>query len=201
MKYIRNAETGHWILDAASIISPAGSIRQSGPSLVQSNINLDIYDETSQGNVYVVAVLETGQMQLFWRTAGATGEEAWAPSEIFGSCIEHTPPVMIQDFWRTDDERSPGGFQLLVAVHGQVQHWQRVNNDIYTNPPSSGGAGPWAHVLTFGSDIKHVWGLVHGSFAQSLEAVVEDTNGDMWHWQYTNAGWTQMAKVPGVAVP
>lgn len=201
MKYVRNAASGHWVLDAVSIISPAGTIKQSGPSLVHSNIGLNIYDETSQGNVYVVAVLDSGEMQLFWRAAGQTGEAAWTPSEVFGSCIGNSPPVMIQDFWRTDDERSPGGFQLLIAVHGQVQHWQRVNSNIYTNPPSNSGSGPWAHVLTFGNNVKHVWGLVHGSFAHSLEAVVEDNNGDMWHWQYTNAGWTQMSQVPGVAVP
>lgn len=148
-----------------------------------------------------MAVLETGQMQLFWRTGTNNDQAGWTPSEVFGSCIGDTPPVMIQDFWRTDDERTPGGFQLLVAVDGEVQHWQRVNSDIATNPPASSGPGAWTHVLTFGSNIKYAWGLVQGSFSHSLEAVVEDNNGDMWHWQYTNAGWSQVSQVPGVAVP
>jgi hypothetical protein len=134
-------------------------------------------------------------MQLFHRDGTS---QSWVASEVFGSGIGKTPPVMIQDFWRTKDETTPGGFQLLVAVGGVVQHWQRVNTDIQQNPPKAGGPGPWSHVLTFGTNIKHVWSLIHGSFWQSLEAIVEDNNGDMWHWQYTNAGWNRMAKVPGV---
>ena len=47
-------------------------------------------------------------------------------------------------------------------------------------------------------NIKHVWGLLQGSFGQQLEAIVEDNNGDMWHWQWTNE-WKQVGpKLPGV---
>ncbi len=162
---------------------------------MQSNVGLNIYDSTSTGRVYVVAVTNSGQLQLFER-AGITGS-AWAATEIFGSGVGDTPPVMIQDYWRTTDERTPGGFQLLVQVGGQVQHWQRVNTDIATNPPKAGGPGNWQKVRTFGNNVKHVWGLLQGSFGQSLEAIVEDNNGDMWHWQWTNT-WTLIAKVPGV---
>lgn len=59
---------------------------------------------------------------------------------------------MVQDYWRTTDENTPGGFQLLVAVGGVVQHWQRINTDIATNEPKAGGESlsflP-AHFLVF----------------------------------------------------
>jgi hypothetical protein len=162
---------------------------------VQSNVGLNIYDSSSSGKVYVVAVTNAGQLQMYER-AGSAGS-AWKATEVFGSGVGDTPPVMIQDYWRTTDETTPGGFQLLVAVNGIVQHWQRVNTDINTNPPKAGGSGKWYLVKTFGTNIKNVWGLLQGSFGQSLEAIVEDNNGDMWHWQWTNA-WHQVAKVPGV---
>jgi len=103
---------------------------------------------------------------------------------------------MVQDYWRTEDERTPGGFQLLVAVDGQVQHWQRINTDIESNPPQPGGPGGWVNVLTFGNNVKNVWSLVHGSFNMALEAIVEDMSGNLWHWEYTNSGWNQVAEVP-----
>lgn len=65
--------------------------------------------------------------------------KTWIPTEVFGSGIGDTAPVMVQDYWRTQDENTPGGFQLLIAVNGVVQHWQRVNTDIATNPPVAGG--------------------------------------------------------------
>lgn len=102
---------------------------------------------------------------------------------------------MVQDYWRTTDENTPGGFQLLVAVNGVVQHWQRINTDIVSNPPKPGGPGRWQHVLTFGNNVRNVWSLVHGSLNQALEAVVEDSTG-LWHWQYTNAGWNRVALIP-----
>jgi hypothetical protein len=30
----------------------------------------------------------------------------------------------------------------------------------------------------------------------ALEAVVEDMSGNLWHWEYTNAGWNVVAEIP-----
>jgi hypothetical protein len=138
--------------------------------------------------------MNTGSMQLFWRDpANPTG---WLPGEVFGSGIGSTPPVMVQSYWHTTDENSAGSFQLCVAVNGQVQHWQRVNSDIASNPPQDGSQGRWQHVYTFSSNVKHVWSLIHGSFNQALEMVVEDNQGRMIHWHYTNNGWQPTAIIP-----
>jgi hypothetical protein len=127
------------------VISGPATILQSGPALVQSNVNLDQNDPLSAGNLYVVAVLASGKMQMFYRPSSnnpfspISTTKTWIPTEVFGSGIGDTAPVMVQDYWRTQDENTPGGFQLLVAVGGVVQHWQRVNTDIATNPPVAGG--------------------------------------------------------------
>lgn len=123
---------------------------------------------------------------MFWRDPATNS--GWQAGETFGSGIGNTPPVMIQSYWSTANENSAGPLELCVAVGGQVQHWQRAAG----NPGSTG----WAHVFTFGSNIKHVWGLVHGSFNQALEMVVEDMQGKMHHWQYTNSGWAETAVIP-----
>jgi hypothetical protein len=192
----RNSKTGAFTFE--SVISGPATILQSGPALVQSNVGLDLDDPTTAGNLYVVAVLASGQMQMFYRPSSNLygSNRTWIPTEIFGSGIGDTPPVMVQDYWRTQDENTPGGFQLLVAVDGQVQHWQRINTNIVADPPRAGGPGGWAHVLTFGTNIVNVWSLVHGSLNQALEAIVEDRSGNLWHWEYTNAGWNQVAEVP-----
>lgn len=182
------------------------TILQSGHALVQSNVNLDLNDPNSAGNLYVVAVPASGKMQMFYRASSnnpschCSLNKTWISTETFESGIGDTAPVMVQDYWRTQDENTPGGFQLLVVVNGQVQHWQRVNTDITSNPPKAGGPGRWHHVLTFGIDIKNVWGLVHGSYGMALEAVVEDMQGVLWHWQYTNS-WAKVAVIPNLPFP
>lgn len=103
---------------------------------------------------------------------------------------------MIQDFWETRYEDSIGGFQLLVAKDGYAEHWQRVNEDILENPPVEGEQGMWEKVGEFGDgEIRHVWGLVQGSFNFALEAVVEDVDGALWYWEYTGE-WKKRARLP-----
>ncbi|KAK0729609.1 hypothetical protein B0H67DRAFT_630235 [Lasiosphaeris hirsuta] len=189
-EWIRNPKTGRWSTDERVV---SIDIQASGPSLVQSNIGLD--SSASRGNLYVVGILNTGQMQMFYRTAASS---SWVPGEIFGDTVGVTPPVMIQDYW-TADEKAFGGFQLLVAVDGKVQHWERGNDDIITNPPAPGSSGPWAQVRTFGEgEVKHVWGLVQGSFGGALDAIVEDHSGDMWHWRFSGSPseWRLVDSVP-----
>lgn len=172
----------------------ATGIKQSGPALVQSNIGYNYNDRKSVGNLYVAAVRNDGKMQLFWRTG--TGAATWKASEVFGDGIGSTPPVMVQDYWRTTDEKTPGGFQLAVVKNGQIQHWQRINTDIETNPPKEGVVGKWSLVRTFGTSIKHVWSLMHGANHQ-LELVAEDTAGRLWHWSYVYPGtWVRKALIP-----
>ncbi|KAK3361504.1 hypothetical protein B0T24DRAFT_538893 [Lasiosphaeria ovina] len=196
---IRDAKTGLW--SWGSQIAASG-IFASGPSLVQSNVGLNIYDGNSRGNLYVVAVLNTGQLQLFWRSNAIGVSHAWKAGEVFGSGVSRaTPPVMIQDYWGTADERSPGGFQLVVVVNGYVQHWQRINSNIASSPPVAGARGPWTQIRTYGNGhIKHVWSLVQGSFRGILDSVIEDFNGDMWHYQFVGdpGQWKLMGIVPGV---
>jgi C1A family cysteine protease len=167
----------------------ASGILQSGPALVEANIG-------KNGNLYVVAVLTTGQMQMFWRDTDA--DTAWQAGEVFGSGIGDTPPVMIQSHFWTVNENSAGAFQLVVVVGGQIQHWQRVNKDLEEGgKPAVGVQGQWGLISTFGGGVKHVWSLVHGSFNHALELVAEYDTGIMIHWRYTNDGWRPAAIVPG----
>lgn len=191
-QYIRKYDTGDWQANAEDI-SPDGTILESGPALVQSKIGLDIYKPNSAGNVYVCAVTNDGRMGMWWREPGGP----WQLGETFGKDIPDTPPVMIEDFWDTKDEKAFGGFQLLVAnKDGKAEHWQRINDDILDHPPKGWGKGQWKQVGTFGDGkIFHVWGLVQGSFNFALEAIVEDVYGDLWHWEY-DGSWKQKKRLP-----
>lgn len=196
VEYIANVEQGPFV--DVRYVTPSG-VLQSGPSLIQSNIGLNTSDKDSAGNLYVAAVLQTGQIQLFWRGAHEDSLTQWHAGEAFGEDYPSTPPVMIQDFWNTQYEYSIGGFQLLVAgADGNVHHWQRNNYDILVYPPAEGNKGKWEEICSFGDgDIKHVWGLVQGSFSFALDAIVEDDKGVLWHWRYTGE-WVKGAKLPSV---
>jgi hypothetical protein len=121
----------------------------------------DLNETDSAGHVYVVALLASGQMQIFYRPSSnkpschCSLNKTWIPTEVFGSGIGNTAPVMVQDYWRTQNGNKWGGFQLLVAANGQVQHWQRVNTDIISNPPrDSGKFSPFPANCSFSGGIK-----------------------------------------------
>jgi hypothetical protein len=47
----------------------------------------------------------------------------------------------------------------------------------------------WHRLAVFGHDVKHVWGLVEGSFGFNLEVVVEKTDGALQHYYRDGDGW------------
>lgn len=105
---------------------------------------------------------------------------------------------MIQDFFNTADETSVGGFQLVVAVNGSVQHWERDNGDITSSPPVEGKSGKWKLVETAGTGVEHVWSLVLGSFGQKMHMVTEGTSGSFEYWEW-DGKWKVVEKLPGLS--
>ncbi|KAL2272003.1 hypothetical protein VTJ83DRAFT_1374 [Remersonia thermophila] len=182
-------------------ISPpiAHGVSQSGPSLVQSNVNLDVYNiqGRSRGNLYTVAVRADGKLQLFWRP-GDDSPTRWSASEVFGESIPaDSPPVMIQDFFDTADETSVGGFQLVVAARGQVQHWVRENSDLGERAPAEGAQGRWRLVETVGGSVAKVWALVQGSFGERMHMITERLDGRYEYWEW-DGRWRVMETLPAV---
>ncbi len=47
----------------------------------------------------------------------------------------------------------------------------------------------WHQSATFGHDVKHVWGLLQGSFGFNLEVIVETTDGALQHYYRSGDGW------------
>jgi hypothetical protein len=180
-------QDGEWNL--GGIASESDTVLQSGPSLVQANVGV-------QGNFYVVAVMNDGTLQLFWRN-NDDSSMPWLAGENFGSGFTATSPVMIQSNYGTQNEFSVGNFELLVANNGQVEHWRRDNSNLAAQDPQDGTSGPWELYATFGTSatgrIKHVTSLLQGPFYQNLEAIVElddgvgDEVGILQHWYWIAA--------------
>lgn len=179
----------------------ATGIKMSGPAYVQSNV---LETAATPGITFVAAVRDDGKMQVFYKSpssggwgSNATESEAWKAGEAFGCDIGITPPVMIQSYWNALNENDPGSLQLVVAVDGSIQHWQRNVNDLQAGGTmTEGSQGEWQHVYTFGSDVKHCWSLMHGGFNHQLEMIVEMTSGALVHWHYTYYGWAPTDVVP-----
>jgi len=141
----------------------------SGSSLIQSHYQ-------KPGNLELVAVLNNGAMQHFYRDdINRTG---WHAGETFGAGIA-SPPVMIEGQYGAKDENAVGNFELCVAAGGAVQHWWRDNQ----------GNGAWSHSATFGQNVRSVIALVEGSFGFNLEIVVERNDGALQHYWRDGAGW------------
>ncbi|KAK4176793.1 putative dipeptidyl-peptidase 1 [Triangularia setosa] len=183
---------------AWTLIQPpiAGNITQSGASLVQSNIGLNIYDRSgsSWGHLYTVATRGDGKMQTFWREGKSN---IWKEGEAFGDGIPgDAVPVMIQDNFDTKDETSSGGFQLVVAVNGSVEHWRWR--------PQMGEQWRMTQRVTpdLGGEVKQVWSLVQGSLVGKMHMLTESLDGriDYWEWDEKWAlveRWIQSVPVSG----
>ena len=148
------------------------NVALSGASLVQGE-----YAAAGHGNLEVVAVLNSGQMQHFWRNEP---DFSWHAGATFGSGVGSSP-VMVQGQYGMHDESGPhGNFELCVAVRGQVQHWWRDN---------AGGSMAWHQSATFGHDVQAVAGLCEGSWGMNLELMVLRTDGQLQHYWRDGAGW------------
>lgn len=121
--------------DAGTITS---DVKMSGPSLVQADVG-------TPGRLYVVAVMNLGKLQLWWRSDDFT----WHNGEVFGSGIGETPVCMIEGQFGATDELTPGNFELCVAVGGRVEHWWRDNSALSTEVPRADFARPGV------SDVVH----------------------------------------------
>jgi hypothetical protein len=160
-----NAPLWHW----HDIGRFGSNVAFSGASLVQSHYG-------QQGNFELVCVLESGEMQHFWRDND--NGMVWHAGDTFGSGV-FSPPYMIEGQFGASDEKHVGNFELCVAVDGAVQHWWRDNQN------DTG----WQYGATFGHDIATVTALVESSFFFDLEVIVLRTDQQLQHYWRDGAGW------------
>lgn len=144
-------------------------IAYSGPSLVQAALG-------AKGNLEVVAVLKSGQMQ-HWERDNDHGS-AWTPVATFGVHIA-SPPCMIEGQYNSPDASAPGNFELCVAAGGRVEHWGRDNR----------GSKEWKQSATFGTDVYRVVSLIEGSFGYNLEVIVLRKDLNLQHYYRDGSGW------------
>lgn len=162
----------------------------SGPSLVQANYpsERDPRNPTANENFYLVAVRNNGELAMWWKDCTVC---QWFEGEHFGSGVGESPPCMIQANHGTNTENDIGEFHVCVAVNGQVQHWIRDNSALATERPIPGHLDPvyykesrkmrWRLANTFGSNVKHVWGMMESAYHFNIEIIVETTDGKLAH--------------------
>jgi hypothetical protein len=153
----------------AASVRFGSNVEFSGAALVQSHYG-------TQGNLELVCVLNTGQMQ-HWSRDDDHGL-VWTAEATFGQGCT-SGPCMIEGQYGAGDENAIGNFELCVAVGGKVQHWWRDNQ----------GDHAWHESATFGHDVQAVTSLVEGSFGFNLEVVVLRTDRKLQHYWRDGAGW------------
>jgi hypothetical protein len=163
------------------LIRFGANVLQSGPSLIQSHAGTGIlpgdFTGAKPGNLELVAVLTTGQMQHWWRDDSKSTPD-WEAGAIFGADIPNTPVCMIEGAWGTKDETSLGNFELCVSTGWFFEHWWRDN----------AGDGQWHKSGQFGSRVKHVWGMIQSSWG-NLEIIVETIDSGYQHYFRDGNGW------------
>ena len=148
----------------------ASNVALSGASLVQTHYG------SPHGNLELVCVLGTGQMQHWWKDVNGDGQ--WHNGPTFGVGVS-SPPCMIEGQYGATDELTVGNFELCVAVGGQAEHWWRDNH----------GSAGWQRSAVFGHDVRAVASLIEGSYGFNLEVIVLRTDNQLQHYWRDGAGW------------
>lgn len=164
----------------------ASNVLMSGPSLIQASVGVP-------GNFYVLAVMATGNLQMWWRNNNDL-TTPWIAGEIFNSgTIGATPPVMVQASFFAKNESEQGNFEAFVQIGGRVQHWWRDNSALRTENPVSNGNSRWHPGFAFGHDVKHVWGAMQGDSGTNMEVFVERVDGRLQQYYRGHEQWFEGA--------
>ncbi len=140
-------------------------VREAGGSLIQ----------TSRGNLELVCLLESGQLQHWTRADGTTW--AWSSGATFAANCSYAP-VLIEGQFGRGDEFASGNYELVVALTtGQLQHWWR------------GADGVWRTSATFGTDVYRVLSILQSSFGFNLEVIVQLRDNRTQHFWRDGGGW------------
>lgn len=146
----------------------------SGPSLVQSRLGVTSIPENARGELHYVGATSAGELQHWRRGPGAS----WQFLSTFGRGVT-SGPALIEGTYGAGDDSGVGNFELCVTVGQRVQHWWRHNRSL----------GPWTLGAEFGDGVARVVGLLQGTYATNLEAIIQLTHGHYQHYWRDGTGW------------
>jgi hypothetical protein len=95
------------------------------------------------------------------------------------------------------DGAPPGIRDVLTGTDGDGRLSSSISASIGSvvlagaAPTRDVGIDRWHHTATFGANVKHVWGLLQGSFGFNLEVVVETNDGNLQHYYRDGTGWNE----------
>jgi len=153
-------------------------------------------DENTPGN-FELCVAVGGRVEHWFRDNSALGREApradnadprfrnvvYTPLKA-SAHIELEPGTIFR----------PDVFSL-VADDSDERISLRAKAGLHNAALSAAAPERWQRSAVFGHDVKHVWGLVQGSFGFNLEVVVENTDGSLQHYYRDGDGWHEGAVI------
>jgi hypothetical protein len=146
-------------------------------------------DEKSIGN-FELCVAVGGQVQHWWRDNSKLSTEVpRADYATPGMSDGVSQLVKSSRILSTNDRVTRMDVAALLSDESgsnvpSLAH-AALDNAVLSSPPIK----RWHQTAVFGHDVKHVWGLVQGSFGFNLDVIVETTNGALQHYSRNGDGW------------
>jgi hypothetical protein len=191
------ANAGVWSLKytfGTNILKGGASLVQRWPRTFGApDVTGELYGEywTLPTGFDYVCVTSDNVMQRWWRDDPNTS--GWVACEVFGDNVD-SAPVMIRSDSGTQDETTPGNFELAVAVEGVIQHWWMPGS------PEPGSEATWNLGECFGTDqtgrtVTRVLGFMQSSYGFCLEIIAELDNNQIQHFAKDGSGWKPLAVI------
>ena len=146
-------------------------------------------DELTPGN-FELCVAVGGRVEHWFRDNSALGAEA-PRADSADPRFEHVvySPTKASYIASDAGTRLRADIESLFIDDDEGRIEAKARAGLYNAVVSAAPPDRWQRLAVFGHDVKHVWGLVEGSFGFNLEVVVERTDGVLQHYYRDGLGW------------
>jgi hypothetical protein len=165
-------------------------------------------DELTTGN-FELCVAVNGHVEHWWRDNSALRSEApradsarpgvsdVAHAQRAPRRLNRTPESTPFDLAELLSDRATAQVQAVGrGALGNAVLSDRVDKTVAEQVAAANEVPRrWQRSASFGHDVKHVWGLVQGSFGFNLDVVVELTGGGFQHYYRDGDGWHEAEPV------
>ena len=152
-------------------------------------------NELTPGN-FELCVAVGGRVQHWWRDNSALGAEAPRADYAdprFSDVVSEV--VNAAHVFPTNGRSTRTDVAVLVNDKANLKIAELARTALDNATLAAEPVNRWHQSTVFGHDVKHVCGLLQGSFGFNLELIVETTFGELQHYYRDGDGWHEGAVI------
>ena len=145
-------------------------------------------DELTPGN-FELCVAVGGRVEHWWRDNSALRSEPPRPDNADPRFTDVVHATIRASHLYSEAGTIRADVASLAHDDGDARIPALVKTGLASVTLLAAAPDRWQRSAVFGHHVKHVWGLVQGSFGFNLDVIVETTDGSLQHYYRDGDGW------------